>query len=129
MPRPLHFEIHADNPDRAITFYTGLFGWEFTRWDGPMEYWLVTTGKDPEPGIDGGLMKRMGPPAAQGEGVNAYVCTVGVEDLDATLAKATRAGAFMAGPRMPVPGVGYLAYVKDPEANLLGILQPDEAAR
>jgi len=128
MPRPIHFEIHADDPDRAVAFYKGLFGWEFTKWEGPMEYWLVTTGKDPEPGIDGGLMKRMGPPPTDGQAVNAYVCTVGVENLDASIAKATGAGAVLAVPRMPLPGVGYLAYVKDSEGNLLGLLEPNENA-
>lgn len=128
MPRPIHFEIHADDPDRAVAFYKGLFGWEFTKWEGPMEYWLVTTGKDPEPGIDGGLMKRMGPAPTDGQAVNAYVCTVGVENLDASIAKATGAGAVLTVPRMPVPGVGYLAYVKDSEGNLVGMLEPNEAA-
>jgi predicted enzyme related to lactoylglutathione lyase len=60
MPRPIHFEIHADNPSRAIKFYETLFGWQFTKWEGPMEYWLITTGSGGTPGIDGGLVKRMG---------------------------------------------------------------------
>ena len=53
MPRPIHFEIPAENPQRAIDFYTKVFGWTIKKWDGPMEYWMITTGKSPEPGIDG----------------------------------------------------------------------------
>jgi predicted enzyme related to lactoylglutathione lyase len=79
MARPIHFEIHASDPDRVQDFYRKLFGWQFQKWEGPMEYWLVTTGPDAEPGINGGLLRRQGPPAAEGQGVNAYVCTVGVD--------------------------------------------------
>src|SRR5438128_828489 len=75
VPRVSHFEIHADDPERAIKFYSDLFGWQFKKRDGPMPYWLVTTGPDSEPGINGGLMKRMGPGPADMQLVNAYVCT------------------------------------------------------
>ena len=49
MPRPVHFEIHAADPQRAIAFYTSLFDWKFAQWDGPMEYWMVTTGSSQWP--------------------------------------------------------------------------------
>ena len=129
MPRVSHFEIHADNPERAIQFYTGLFGWEFKKWDGPMPYWLITTGPDSEPGINGGLMKRMGPPPADMQAVNAYVCTTMVPNLDASVDKATATGGTLALPKMPIPGVGWLAYVKDTEGNILGMMQHDAAAK
>ena len=60
MPRPIHFEIHPDNPSRAVKFYESLFGWQFTKWEGPMGYWLIKTGSEGTPGIDSGLVKRMG---------------------------------------------------------------------
>jgi len=41
MPRPIHFEIHSAEPERAIQFYRELFGWTFTKWDGPRPYWLI----------------------------------------------------------------------------------------
>src|SRR5439155_19682712 len=56
MPRPAHFEIPAENPERAIAFYKDVFGWTFQKWDGPMPYWMITTGPDTEPGINGGLL-------------------------------------------------------------------------
>ena len=129
MPRVSHFEIHADNPERAIPFYAGLFGWQFQKWDGPMPYWLITTGPDSEPGINGGLMKRMGPPPADMQAVNAYVCTTMVPNLDASVEKALATGGSMALPKMPIPGVGWLAYVKDTEGNILGMMQHDPAAK
>ena len=129
MPRVMHFEIHADDPERAIKFYSSLFGWEFKKWDGPMPYWLVTTGPDSEPGINGGLMKRMGPAPAEMQPVNAYVCTTGVANVDDSVAKALSSGGTMALPKMPVPGVGWLAYVNDTEGNILGMIQMDPAAK
>ncbi len=61
MPRVIHFEINADNPDRAVKFYSQVFGWKIEKWSGPMDYWLVYTGQGA--GIDGGLMERMSPSA------------------------------------------------------------------
>jgi uncharacterized protein len=58
MPRVVHFEIHVGDPDRAINFYEKCFGWTFQKWDGPMPYWLITTGPDDQPGINGGLVPR-----------------------------------------------------------------------
>ena len=61
MPRVVHFEINADDPKRAIEFYKNVFGWKISKWDGPSDYWLLTTGDEGQPGIDGGLMKRAEP--------------------------------------------------------------------
>ena len=44
MPRPVHFEIPAENPERAMQFYSTVFGWKFSKWEGPMDYWMITTG-------------------------------------------------------------------------------------
>ena len=75
MGRVVHFEIHADEPDRAASYYRELFGWRIEKWNGPMEYWMVFTGADGTPGINGGLMKRPHPLSGN-DGVIAYVCTV-----------------------------------------------------
>ena len=127
MPRPVHFEIHAEQPARAIAFYEGLFGWTFTSWAGGMEYWLVVTGPDGEPGINGGLIRRQG--TIDGTAVIAYVCTVGVANVDETLAKGVALGATVALPKMPIPGIGWLAYLKDTEGNIFGISHQDADAR
>lgn len=128
MPRVVHFEIHAENPKRAIKFYQAVFGWTFHQWPGPWEYWLVTTGTKEEPGIDGGLILRRGPPAAEAQGVNAYVCTVDVPNTDAAVDAALKAGGAVAVAKRAVPGIGWLAYVKDTEGNILGVMQTDSAA-
>jgi predicted enzyme related to lactoylglutathione lyase len=129
MPRPIHFEIQAGDPERAIKFYSTVFGWTFTKWDGPMPYWLVTTGPDGTPGINGGLHPRMGPAPVDGQAVIAFVCTSNVDNVDASTAKATTAGGSVCVPKMPIPGVGWLAYVKDTEGNILGLMQNDPAAK
>ena len=129
MPRLMHFEIHATDPERLIGFYSKLLGWTFTKWRGPADYWLVSTGPDTEPGINGGLMRRHGAPPADGQPVNAFVCTVGVQALDASLAGLASAGGTMAVAKMAVPGIGWLAYVKDPDGNILGLIQPDASAK
>ncbi len=126
MPRVVHFEIHAANPERAIKFYQTLFDWNFQKWEGPMPYWLVITGPDGTPGINGGLVQRQG--EIDGQAVIAYVCTVDVASLDDTLARATANGATIAVPKMAVPGVGWLAYCKDTEGNIFGMMQADENA-
>ena len=126
MARVVHFEIHADNPERAAAFYRGVFDWQITKWGGPQDYWLVTTGADSEPGINGAILQRQGP--VNGDSVIAYVCTIDVADIDATIAKATTQGATEALPKMTVQGIGWLAYFKDTEGNIFGMLQADRSA-
>ena len=120
MPRPVHFEIPADDPARAIRFYERVFGWQFQRWDGPMSYWLVRTGGE-GPGIDGGLHPRAHP----GQGP---VNTIDVASCDEALRSIEGAGGSTVVPKMAVPGIGWLAYCSDPEGNTFGIMQADEAA-
>lgn len=127
MSRPVHFEIHASNPQALIDFYRGLFGWSFKQWEGG-DYWLINTGPDDKPGINGGLLPRRGDVPAPLAAVNAYVITVDVDNLDATVSAATGAGGTLALPRMPVPGIGWLAYLKDPDLNMFGVMQADAEA-
>src|SRR5439155_176832 len=127
MPRVIHFEIHAGEPERAINFYQKLFNWTFQKWEGPMPYWLVITGPDGQPGINGGLVLRRG--EIDGQAVIAYVCTVDVVSLDESVETATANGGSIALPKMAVPGVGWLAYCKDTEGNIFGMMQADEKAK
>ncbi|HSE21288.1 MAG TPA: VOC family protein [Pyrinomonadaceae bacterium] len=127
MSRVIHFEIHAGDPDRAVKFYETLFGWTFKKWEGPMDYWLVTTGPDSQPGINGGLLRRQG--EIDGQAVIAYVCTVDVENIDAAITKAQSLGSQIVVPKMPVPGVGWLVYCKDTEGNIFGMMQASPEAK
>ncbi|RSD14845.1 VOC family protein [Amycolatopsis eburnea] len=125
MPRPVHFEIHAGDPERAVAFYTSVFGWKFERW-GEAPYWVISTGEGD--GIDGGLLPRQGAAPEASAPVHGFVNTIAVPDLDASLDAVTDAGGTLALPKNPVPGVGWLAYCKDTEGNVFGLLQPDENA-
>jgi predicted enzyme related to lactoylglutathione lyase len=128
MNRPTHFEIHAGDPERAIRFYQAVFGWKFQKWDGPMPYWLITTGSD-SPGINGGMVPRMGPAPADGQAVNAYPTTVKVASVDAAVTAITANGGTIAVPKMPIPAMGWLAYGKDTEGNIFGVMQDDPTAK
>ena len=127
----VHFEIPADQPERAVKFYRELFGWEIKHL-GPagatgIEYWLVQTvptdaeGKPTEPGVNGGLMRRMMPGQAP-------VNYISVEDVDEFARKAERLGAKVVVPKMPVPGMGWFVQLKDTEGNVFAIWEHDPAA-
>jgi predicted enzyme related to lactoylglutathione lyase len=126
MPRVIHFEVHADNPERALKFYRDVLGWEFTKWDGPQAYWLIKTGPDAQPGINGGMIQRRC--AIDGQAVIAFVCTVDTNSVDEQVAKVLANGGSIALPKMPIPGVGWLAYCKDTEGNIFGLMQADPKA-
>src|SRR5690606_40986808 len=100
--------------------------WSYKSYAGPMPYWVVGPGPEDQPCIDGGLLPRQAPP--DGGGIAASVCTVDVPDLDAALETVTGAGAHVVWPKNPIPGVGWLAYAKDPEGNMFGMLQEDPEA-
>jgi predicted enzyme related to lactoylglutathione lyase len=114
MSRVVHFEISSGDPAKAVNFYSEIFGWKFQKWDGPQDYWLVTTGPKEHAGINGGLLP----------GPVRTVNTIDVTDLDATVNKITSRGGKVAMPKFEIPGVGHVAYCEDPEGNVFGLLQP-----
>lgn len=129
MNRPVHFEVHAKDMDKIQKFYEAVFGWKFQDMGEKMgNYRLIDTGKDEPgsqwPGISGGMNPRQGELPQNGAPVNAFVCTISVADIEETLKKIEAAGGSVATEVMDVPGVGRLAYRKDPEGNLFGVLQP-----
>jgi predicted enzyme related to lactoylglutathione lyase len=122
MPRPTHFEIPVENPERAIAFYQKVFGWTFQKWDGgAIPYWLITTGPDSEPGINGGLLPRQ-------HSNQPCVNTIAVKDVDAVTANVTKNGGRVTVPKMAIPGVGWLAYCADLDGHVFGVMQADEKA-
>ena len=124
MPRVVHFEISAEKPERAVKFYEKVFGWKIMKWEGPVEYWLITTGEKDEPGIDGGLSKR-----TEDESASSTVNTIEVPSVDKFAAKVEKNGGTIVIPKHAVPGVGWLVYFKDPEGNMFGIMEADESAK
>ena len=122
MSRVIHFELPADNPERVVEFYKKVFGWQIQKWPGPTDYWLVSTGAEGQPGINGGILRRQHP--------GAGTCnTVGVASVDDAVATITKNGGKNPVPKMPIPGVGYLAYCTDTEGNVFGVMQPDTSAK
>lgn len=130
MGRPVHFEIQADDLDRAKAFYAGVFGWTFEDYSGFVgaPYFGVTTGEEGTPGINGGLVARPAPVGEQ-QGTNAAVLTMGVENYDATAARIEAAGGRVALPKFALPGMAWQGYFLDSEGYTFGIHQPDPEAR
>lgn len=138
MKRVVHFEIHAEDPQRAVNFYSNVFGWDIKKWDNPsMDYWMIMTkGKDSDNeekekwlGIDGGLLIRKGPSPQESQPINAFVCTMDVENIDESITKIIESGGFLVSVKSAIPGVGWLAYAKDTEGNIFGIMQNDSEAK
>ncbi len=121
MPRVVHFEISADDPERAIKFYSDVFGWQVRKWEGGNEdYWLVETGTE-GPGINGGLFKRKGP--------IGHVNTVEVPSVDDAVDRIEAAGGVVVMPKQAIPTVGWFAYCHDTEGSVFGVMSHDPDAR
>ncbi|RPI13626.1 MAG: VOC family protein [Ignavibacteriae bacterium] len=120
MPRVVHFEIGAQDTEKIKNFYKNVFEWEYTKWgEGDMEYILVKTGDGPA-GINGGIFKS--------KGESTIVNTIDVPNLEQYIEKVKENGGEQVVPKNVIPGVGYFAYCKDCEGNLIGLMQPDENA-
>jgi len=123
MPDPVvHFEIPADNVERAQGFYSQSFGWKVNAIPG-MGYTLFHTTKTDEKGmiatpgnINGGMLKRQSP-------IERLLITVQVQDIEASLKAIQKNGGKVLRGKSEVPGVGWTAYVQDTEGNPLGLIQ------
>jgi predicted enzyme related to lactoylglutathione lyase len=107
--------------EKIVGFYQSVFGWTIQKW-GDQPYWLVTTGAEGEPGINGGILPKHDPK-------QPCVNTVGVANLDEAMASVTANGGSICMPKMAVPTVGWLAYGNDPEGNVFGMMQMDPQAK
>ena len=130
MGRPVHFEIQADDLERAKDFYTRAFGWTFEDYSEftGSPYLGVVTGPEGEAGINGGLLQRPARAPGAGQGTNAAVLTVAVEDYDDAEREILGAGGQVALPKFPLKGMAWQGYYLDTEGNTFGIHQPDEQA-
>ncbi|HEY9489381.1 MAG TPA: VOC family protein [Chryseosolibacter sp.] len=124
MNRVIHFEIHAENVDRASEFYRAVFGWKIEPW-GPPEYGYmhVETGNAAEPGIDGGIWKGEGSKPPLGSRLNAFNCSIEVANIDETILKVKKSGGSIIKEKAQIPGVGWLATCVDTEGNYFGVMQ------
>ncbi|MBD3197976.1 MAG: VOC family protein [Candidatus Lokiarchaeota archaeon] len=122
MARLIHFELNVENIQKTIKFYEGVFGWKFEKWEGPQDYWLITTGDESETGIDGGL-------GLLEEGFPTVVNTIEVGNIDEVIKTIKKNGGEIIRPKHAVPGVGWIAYFKDLEGIVSGIMQEDPDAK
>lgn len=120
--RVVHFEVPFDDADRARSFYRAAFDWQIEPMP-EMGYNIVSTGPmgdqgmPSEPGyIGGGMMQRQAP-------VDTPVITLAVDDIDAALVAVEKHGGSAVGDRMAVGEMGFAAYFKDTEGNLMGLWQ------
>ena len=117
----MHFEISADQLKRAIRFYNDVFAWQVNKWDGPEDYWLITTGDEDQLGIDGGFIRHQDCSAT-------IINTIDVSSVDDFVLKIAQNGGKLVTPKMSIPGAGYVAYCQDTETNTFGIFQADASA-
>ena len=140
MPTIVHFEIPADDVDRAKKFYSDLFGWKIEKISGstdnnngrltsaatgePIEYWIITTTDDKEnkAAVDGGMMKRQMPE----HHITNYI---GVDSVDEYSSKVEELGGKLFAPKHAVPGMGYFALCSDTENNVFAIWEANESAK
>lgn len=123
LDKVVHFEIPADNLARATKFYSTVFGWKMNEMP-EMSYVMVgttesdeKTGMPKEPGaINGGMLKREDP-------VKSTVVTISVKSIDQAAATIEKNGGKMIRAKMPVGDMGFAAYFKDSEGNVVGLWQ------
>jgi len=114
MSKVIHFEIPADNPERAIKFYEDVFGWEIEKWE-LGDYWLVSTGPEDEPGINGAIMlKKFGDMVRD---------TISVDSYEEFVKKIESQGGKMLTDKMIIPGMGFNGLFQDTEGNVFGIIE------
>ena len=124
MARVTHFEIYTDDPEAVRPFYEEVFDWKFQKFEGgPIEYWIITTGSDKEPGINGGITR---PREGQTPGT---LNTVVVPSIDQYIKKIEQSGGSICVPKMAIPTIGWLAYGADPAGNVFGVIEPDTKAK
>ncbi|MGD0916821.1 MAG: VOC family protein [Thermodesulfobacteriota bacterium] len=119
MPTIMHFEVPADNVERAKSFYSKLFGWEIKEIPG-MDYWMITTsGEKP---VGGGMMKRQN----SGQTIVNYI---DVPSVDKYAAEIKKLGGKIVSPKTAIPEMGYFAICLDTENNTFGIFEDNKNAK
>jgi predicted enzyme related to lactoylglutathione lyase len=119
----VHFEIPADDVERAQKFYGELFGWKIEKMTGPapMDYWIITT-SDEKTMLGGGMMKRQAPQ----QQITIYI---EVPSVDEYVDKVKMLGGQVCFPKTAVPEMGYFAVCLDPENNGFGIWECNTEAQ
>lgn len=117
----VHFDIPANDPKKLGQFYKKVFGWETSKFPGPMEYWTLKT-SEKKGAVGGGVMKRQD----AHQSVTNYIT---VDSVDEFTKKAEKAGAKTVMPKMHIPTVGHIAVCVDPEGNPFGLWEAEKPSR
>jgi predicted enzyme related to lactoylglutathione lyase len=118
---PSWVDLTTTDVDAAKRFYSGLFGWDWVgnEMSPDYTYWMAT--------LQGELIAGLSaqPPDMAAQGVPSMWNTyVNVDNLDATVARAEKAGATVLMPPMDVPDAGRMAFINDPSGAAVGMWQP-----
>ena len=127
--RPIHFEVQADNAERAKKFYEKALGWKIDKSNMPgvgMDYWMIDTGKE-GPGINGGLYNRKD---NMMRNLNSFDCTISVGDIDKVITAIKANGGkiqpWQGKEKWEMKGLGWFSRATDTEGNVFGLLQPTD---
>jgi uncharacterized protein len=115
-PTIVHFEIPADDVERARKFYSTLFGWKIEKPEGEMDYWMIsTTGdNDVKSSLGGGMMKRKDPHQPN-------LNYIGVPSIDEYSKKVNVLGGKVVIPKTEIPDYGFFAVCSDTENNAFAL--------
>ena len=116
--RVVHFEIPTDHPEKSMNFFKTIFGWEFEKY-GDEDYWMVKTGAEDTPGINGAIMKKRDPN-------QPIVNSIDIADIDETSKEIEKAGGKIVVPKSPVPTMGWFCMFTDIDGNIHGLWETDE---
>jgi hypothetical protein len=123
MPTIVHFDISADDVERAKRFYSELFNWKIEKFPGPTEYFLIETASlDGKKGVSGGIAKRENPQ----QKITNFIA---ISSIDEYMAKVETLGGKIIEPKMAIPTIGYIAACQDTEGNTFGLLEIDKNAK
>ena len=118
MAHVVHFEFSVPDPEKAVAFYSDVFGWSAAKLPDPVRYWQLRTSEAPAwQGIPGGIVESK-------TGVPRVSITVQVESLEEVCAKISRHGGSLITERQHVPGYGLHVLCKDPQGIFFAVIQP-----
>jgi uncharacterized protein len=120
-----HFAIHIDDIERAKQFYEGVFDWGFNSY-GQDDFLQIKADKTEDGELIGAMQSRKYSPVP--DKIIGLECTIGVENLDATIVKVENSGGQVLMPKTAIPSVGWVAKFLDTEGNLICAMQYDNSA-
>jgi predicted enzyme related to lactoylglutathione lyase len=119
MPNPFaHIELTTDDLKAAQKFYSKVFAWKLSEMPG-MSYTMI----DVAGGTGGGMQTRPMPEAPTG-----WMPYVQVDNVKATVAKATKAGAKAILPYQEIGDMGALGVFADPQGAMIGVWEAKQQA-